>query len=233
MKILAIDTTTNVASVCLTENKKLISEISINCKQNHSSILMPTIKQVMENALTDISEIDFIACCSGPGSFTGLRVGASTAKALALALDKNIISVPTLDSLAYNIHNTGKTIIPILDARASNVFTAFYKWDNCNFKQILQPTLKSISELLEYIKQNNINPIFIGEGAIIYRESILDFDPNFEIVDERFCVQKAYTLANLAYEYIKQGKSLYYYDFEIQYMRKSQAEIELEEKLKK
>ncbi len=103
MKILAIDTTSLAASVALVDEKKTIAEFTTNYKKTHSQTIMPMLEYLKNMVELDINTVDYIACSSGPGSFTGLRIGAATAKGLAFALNKKIIPVPTLDALAYNL----------------------------------------------------------------------------------------------------------------------------------
>ena len=130
MKILALDTTGNVSSVALIDDEKLIGEYTINYKMTHSQTIMPMIDEIVKMTELDLKDIDYIACSQGPGSFTGLRIGAATAKGLALGLNKKIVPVPTLDALAYNIFETDKIICPIMDARRSQVYTALYMWND-------------------------------------------------------------------------------------------------------
>lgn len=130
MKILALDTTGQVASVALADEEKLIGEYTINYKMTHSQTIMPMVDAVVKMTDFDLSTVDYIACSQGPGSFTGLRIGAATAKGLALGLNKKIVPVPTLDALAYNIFETDKIICPIMDARRSQVYTALYQWED-------------------------------------------------------------------------------------------------------
>ena len=126
MKILALDTTGLVASVALVDEEKTIAEFTTNYKKTHSQTIMPMIEQLKNMVELDLSEIDYVACASGPGSFTGLRIGAATAKGLAHGLDKKIIPVPTLDGLAYNLAESSKLIVPIMDARRNQVYSAIY-----------------------------------------------------------------------------------------------------------
>ena len=102
MKILAIDTTGLVASVALADENKTIGEFTTNFNKTHSQTIMPMIEELCKMVELNLTDIDYIACASGPGSFTGLRIGAATAKGLAHGLDKKIIPIPTLDALAYN-----------------------------------------------------------------------------------------------------------------------------------
>ena len=100
MKILAIDSSGLVASVAVVEDDNLLAEYTINYKKTHSQTLLPMIDTVAQMIELDLKTIDAIAVSAGPGSFTGLRIGSATAKGLALALEKEIISVPTVDALA-------------------------------------------------------------------------------------------------------------------------------------
>jgi len=126
MKILAIDTTGVAASAAVVREGKLLAEDVLNYKLTHSQTIMPLVDDVLKKTETDLKTIDYIACSEGPGSFTGLRIGAATAKGLALGLGKKIVTVPTLDVLAYNIFGTENIICPIMDARRSQVYSAFY-----------------------------------------------------------------------------------------------------------
>ena len=102
MKILALDSSGIVASVAIVSDDDLIGEYTVNYKKTHSQTLLPMLDEVAKMVELDLSTIDVIAVSAGPGSFTGLRIGSATAKGLALALNKEIVSVPTVDALAYN-----------------------------------------------------------------------------------------------------------------------------------
>ena len=121
MKILALDTTGLVASVALVDENKTIAEFTTNYKKTHSQTIMPMVENLKNMVDLDLSTIDYIACACGPGSFTGLRIGAATAKGLAHGLDIPVIPVPTLDALAYNMFGTNKLVVPIMDARSNQV----------------------------------------------------------------------------------------------------------------
>ena len=107
MKILALDSSGLVAGVAVTEDDNLLGEYTINYKNTHSQTLLPMLDEVAKMIELDLNTIDVIAVCAGPGSFTGLRIGSATAKGLALALNKQIVSVPTVDALAYNLWGCG------------------------------------------------------------------------------------------------------------------------------
>ena len=121
MKILAIDTSGLVGTVAISDGDILTAQFSIQYKTTHSQILMPMLDDIRKKTDLDLSTIDAIAVAKGPGSFTGLRIGSATAKGLALALDKPIIPIPTLDGIAYNLYGMEKIICPMMDARMNLV----------------------------------------------------------------------------------------------------------------
>ena len=130
MNILAIETTGKTAGVALVCPSHIIAEFSVNNNKTHSSVLMPLIDAMLKSADFDKRDIDYIACSAGPGSFTGLRIGAAAAKGLAFGLSRRIIPVATLDAMAYNVFNNtdGEIVVPIMDARRGQVYTALYGW---------------------------------------------------------------------------------------------------------
>ena len=103
MKLLGIDSSSLVASVAVVEDDVLTAEYTINFKKTHSQTLLPMMDEVAKMLELDLRTVDAIAVSGGPGSFTGLRIGAATAKGLGLALKKPLIHVPTLDAMAYNL----------------------------------------------------------------------------------------------------------------------------------
>ena len=123
MKILAIEASGPVAGCALYEDGTLTAEYSVQYKKKHSQSLVPMLEEMKNMVDLDLSTADFIAVTSGPGSFTGLRIGAATAKGLGLALEKPILPVPTVDSLACNIFGSDRLVCPLMDARNRRVFT--------------------------------------------------------------------------------------------------------------
>lgn len=229
MKILAIDTSSIVAGVSIIDDIKVIAEVNFNYKQNHSSTIMPIIDYVTKMTDTNIFDFDYISCCSGPGSFTGLRIGASIAKALALALNKKIIPVPTLDMLAYNIYTEKKTIVPIIDAKCEKVFSAFFNWENNSFNKTSEYLSTTIYELLDKISKEKIDPIFVGDGSIFYKNIITSYNKNYSFAPINLNMQKSSSLGALAFKYY--NNSVLPNELVINYFRKSQAEQQLEKQL--
>lgn len=231
MKILAVDTSANVAAVALAKDGVLLGECMINNKKTHSEKLMPMIDTLLKDNGVDITEIDLFAVANGPGSFTGLRIGVSTVKGLAHAVNKPIVGISTLEGLAYNLFETDGIICPIMDARRSQVYNAVYKWENGEFKELIAPRAISLDECLDGLK-DEIKVYFLGDGVPVYEEEIKKNMVERAIFAKANNLnQRASSLAVLAEK--RADKAEDYNSFMPFYLRKPQAEREYEEKIKK
>ena len=128
MKILGLDSSGLVASVAVVEDDELVAEYTTNYKKTHSQTLLPMLEELKSMIELDLGTLDAIALASGPGSFTGLRIGSATAKGLGLALDRPLVEVPTLEGLAWNLWGTDRVVCPLMDARRNQVYTAAYEF---------------------------------------------------------------------------------------------------------
>ena len=155
MKILGIDTSSNASSVSVIEDNKLICEYTINTKTTHSQKLMPMIENMLSISSININEIDMIAICVGPGSFTGLRIGMATAKAIAHVNNLPIIGVNSLEILAGNMNLCDKKICSILDAQRNQVYTGRYKFENGSIVELQPIDVVEIEKLLEEISNDS------------------------------------------------------------------------------
>jgi len=170
MLILAIDTSTRTASVSLLKNDDILSEIFINLGVNHSIALLPALYDLCTLSCVKPSSVDLFVCTIGPGSFTGLRIGASTVKGLALAAGKPVVGVSTLDALAYNLIGSKMLICPILDAKKTEVYTALYRTGDDN---VLEKTgSERVTDIEEFLRSIDEETIFVGDGAIKYARLI-------------------------------------------------------------
>lgn len=226
MKILAIDTTGSVSSVAVVSDKFTISEFTINNKKTHSETLMPMIEMTLKYANTEMEEIDYIACSNGPGSFTGIRIGVATAKALAHGCNKKIVSVPTLDILAYNIFDSKKLIVPIIDARRNEVYSAFYMWEGSKLLKISDYKNDNIDVILQQVKEIRDCAIFVGDGIFNFESKILE--NKFDISPTNMNLQRASSVGSYAFNFIQDAVS--YTDFKPFYLRETQAQREYERK---
>lgn len=232
MKVLAIESSAITASVAIAEEDRLICEYTSNYKKTHSQTLMPMIEEITNMVELNLEDLDLIAVANGPGSFTGLRIGVATAKGLAHTLDIPIISVPTLDALAYNIGFCDKIICPLMDARRNQVYTALYSYENNNFTKIHEDIAVPIEEIINKIKEIGKQVIFVGDGI----------SPNLEYIQNNLTkeeyvvapinnnIQRGASVAALGLIFAKEGKSESYLNCKPVYLRKSQAEREYERK---
>lgn len=233
MKILAIDTSSMVASAAVMDGQKLLAEYIVNHKRTHSEQLMPIIEKVLESSGTGIREIDAIAVASGPGSFTGLRIGAATAKGLAHARGIKIVGVPTLDGLAFNLPHCQGIICPIMDARRNQVYTALYKWEAGGFYKLMPHCAIALSELLEELKRREERVVFLGDGVPVHRETIKEeLGERAEFAPKNADRQRASSIAELALQALERGEGQDAEAFVPFYLRKSQAEREYDKKTK-
>ena len=165
MKILGIDTSSMAASVAVIEDNKLICEYTINTKKTHSQKLMPMIENMLNLSDLNVREIDAIAVCEGPGSFTGLRIGMATAKAIAHVNDIPVIGVNSLEVLAANMNLCDKKICSILDAQRNQVYTGRYRYEGTKLVEIKEIGIQPIDELLEELAQSKEEWILVGEAV--------------------------------------------------------------------
>ncbi len=233
MKILALDASGIVATVAIASEEEIIAEYTIKHKKTHSQTLLPMIDEVMKFTELNIKDIDYIAATNGPGSFTGLRIGAATAKGLAQARNIPIVSIPTLEAIAYNVNYTDKLICPIMDARRNNVFTGIYKRQENHLDIVRKQSAISIEELIKEINELGQEVIFVGDGVSVWQEYIQkNIIVDYQLAPIYVREQKASSVIGLAMEYIKEKKYVSSKDFQLDYLRKSQAERELENKNK-
>lgn len=165
MNILGIDSSGLVASVALQSDDKLVGEYTIHNKKTHSQTLLPMIHDMLEMADVSVKELDAIAIASGPGSFTGLRIGAATAKGLGGALSIPLIAVPTLEGLAYNLVGAEALVCPIMDARRQQAYYGIYDVSNEVPVEIEKPDAAPIEVVLQKAKETKREVIFLGDGS--------------------------------------------------------------------
>ena len=233
MKILGIDTSSNASSVALIEDNKLICEYTVNTKTTHSQKLMPMIENMLSISEVNIKEIDAIAICIGPGSFTGLRIGMATAKAISHVNNLPIIGVNSLEILAGNMNLCDKKICSILDAQRNQVYTGRYKFENGSIVEIQPVDVVEIENLLEEISKDNEEWILVGEAVYKYEDKIKEIK-NIDIPAPSHNVTKASSLCSIAMEKYNNNLDIHNcYDINPMYIRKSQAEVQYEEKMKR
>lgn len=233
MKILGIDGSGLSASVAILEDEKLIAEYTINNKLTHSQTLMPMINEICQMVKLDLSTLDAIGVTSGPGSFTGLRISAGTAKGMALGLDIPIVGVPTLDAIAHNIPYTDYLICPIMDARRSHLYSALYKWENDALNRLTDHMIIPVIDVIKTLVKRDEKVIFMGDGIDVYKKEIMKgLGDKTYFAPPSLRLQRASTVALLAIEKVRQGDIISHMDYAPVYLRPSQAEREYKERQK-
>ncbi len=220
MKILSITTSSPVCGVAILENEEIIKETNLENGLTHSETLMPIIKSTLEEANISLKDIDLLVVDRGPGSFTGIRIGIATAKALADALNIKTIGVNSLEGLAMNVESEG-IICSLIDAKRENVFNEIVEKDNGALITKREPSFDNIDILLEEIqsKYNGLTITFVGDGALNYKDKILTKLPSSLFLKNN--TLNAKNIAILGAKYIDNDD---YFNIEPLYLRKSEAE---------
>ena len=233
MKILAIDSSSLVASVAVVEEDIMLAEYTINFKKTHSQTLLPMIKDITDMIELDLATVDAIAVSAGPGSFTGLRIGSATAKGLGLALDKPIIPVPTTASMAYNFYGMSEDscVCPIMDARRGQVYTGLYTFKDEEFITVWPQEAADIHDLVSRLNTLGKKVIFVGDGVPVFKDIITtESTVPVAFAPAHLNRQRAGALGVLGAKLYAQGIVETAAEHKPDYLRKSQAERELAEK---
>lgn len=249
MITLSIDSSSKVATAALMKDGKLLGEITLNDKKEHSVILMRIIEDLLNTNNLSIDDIDGYVVSKGPGSFTGLRIGMATIKGLSFGSNKPYVSVSSLDALALSVANFDGIICPIMDALRNSVYTALYKGHsaansssneeelNDNFKlpvtleKLLDYSALDLAELVEIIKSKNEKVIFIGDGVDKYKDYLTENCPNCYFPPNHLNLVRASALGELGSILLENGE----FDDPNStpfYLKKSQAEREYEQRMK-
>lgn len=224
MKILAVDTSTMMSSIAVLDDDTIIGDLSINQEETHSEMLVPNIKRLLEDLKISLNDIDLLAIAKGPGSFTGLRIGMTTIKAIAQAKSIPIIGVSTLEAMAFSILNDSY-IVPIIDARATRYFAGVFKWENGKLINYFQGLIEE-DVLLENIKDKE-SVLIVGEAISKIPDSIKNMK-NVNLAHPALNNGIAKNIAVIAKNRFEQGLIDDTFDIEPDYLRKSQAEINFE-----
>lgn len=230
MKILSIDSSATCASVALydAQIKKTIGEFFINTRLTHSQTLIPMLDALLNSTKTEFSDIDYFAVNTGPGSFTGIRIGVSAVKGIAMALDKPCVGISTLESMAYNCIDLDDIVVcACMDARRNQVYNALFEVKDFTVNRLCEDRAINTDDLLAEIKNLDKKVILVGDGA-----HLIDFtsDDNISLAHDNKRYQKASSVCLCAKDYIDNNNVLSASALMPTYLRPSQAERERLEK---
>lgn len=220
MKILSIDTSSNICTVAILEDYECKEEITVNDARNHSEKIMPVIEEALNRTNLNLKDINLIVCDKGPGSFTGIRIGVGTVLAFKDSLNIPCIGVSSLESLAYNVKKKG-IICSLIDAKNDNVYFGLFGNDQ-NYQQLDDLAFLSIDEVISKIKIFD-NITFVGDGALAHQELLKNSTHNCSFCDKNDLSSYSLGIAGL-YKYNRNIKN----SLMPLYLRKSQAERALE-----
>ncbi len=231
MLIFGIDTCCNAATAAIADDKKMVAQTVVNMGRTHSQIMMPQIEEMFKIAELDPSDIDAFAAAQGPGSFTGVRIGVATAKAMAQAVNKPCIAVSTLEALAYSSKYFDGIAAPILDARREQVYNALFDCKKGVMTRMTDDRALPLCDLLEELKAFDKDVIFMGDGVFVFEEGIkAALDSRAFFAPKTTVMNLGGTVAELGAERFKKGEVITYSELVPSYVRLSQAERDLLEK---
>lgn len=232
MKILGIDTSTQVASAAIIDENIVIAEFTINTKKTHSQKIMPMIENMLFDLDIDVSEIDRIAVANGPGSFTGVRIGVTVAKGLAHAHNTEIVTMSTLAAMAFNYVDSDYIVCPIIDARRDQVYSAVYTFESGKANVKLEDDIIMMDDLIEKLK---VEVETTSKKVVILGDCVDKFASRIEEAMEGKVVlscpqQRISRGSSVAYASTYVGESTNYNDAKVNYLRVTEAERNLKNK---
>jgi len=225
LPVLALETSTLVSSVALVTEETLVAEVTLQTKLTHSERLMPHVSAILEMADLTPKQITAIAISIGPGSFTGLRIGLATAKALSYALQIPLVGVPTLNALAFGCAFPGLYLSPLLDAQKGNVYQAVFEQSAAGLKQIGDTRVVACSTALEELTKLDRPVVVLGEGAILHRNEIAAVGENLILPSPQLIIPRAASVGLLGQQMLNNGVRHDVMTMEPLYIRRSEAEV--------
>ena len=236
MKALAVDTSTATAGIAVVDEKGLLAEFLLKDMKTHSQKLVPMLKELLDSLRLTPADIDVYAAVTGPGSFTGLRIGVTTIKALAYAQKKPVAGVTSLDALANAAVASENTVVcPIMDARNNQVYTAIYKPQNGLMTNLSGYMGLHVSELVKQLEENHegVKVLFTGDGVLLHKDFLkIELKERCFFMPDFTLQQMAASAAQLALLRHAGGESMDQTEMMPFYLRPSQAEREYAKKQK-
>lgn len=227
MKILALESSATACSAALWGEEGLIAQSFQNSGLTHSRTLLPMVRDLLNNCGTGLEQVDVIAVAVGPGSFTGLRIGVSTAKGLAWAEDKDCAPCSTLESMAWPLaHLEGRVIVCAMDARRSQVYNALFLAAGEGLQRLTPDRAIGLDQLGEELKKVEKEKIVVGDGARLCYNTLTEQGITLKMAPEHLRMQSAWGVARAALELVRSGGLVSGEELAPVYCRLSQAERE-------
>ncbi|MBR5124703.1 MAG: tRNA (adenosine(37)-N6)-threonylcarbamoyltransferase complex dimerization subunit type 1 TsaB [Clostridia bacterium] len=235
MLILALDSTAQVGSVALCQDETLIAEYTLNTGHTHSETLLPMVESVLKISGYTVDDVDLFVCTAGPGSFTGVRIGASTVKGMAFGKGKPCIGVSTLEALALNGVALEGILCPAMNARRQQVYNALFDCNGTSLSRLCEDRALAITELGEELTEKYPDrPVYLmGDGAKLVYDALREtMGERLILLPERLIHQSGYNTAMAGLRLHREGVTTTDAELSPVYLRPSQAERMRMEKLK-
>ena len=227
MRILSVDTSTTAGSIVLSDGERLVGEINVDSEQTHSARLLRGIQILLQSAGLTLSDLDAFAVICGPGSFTGVRIGLTTVKALADSLSKPIISMTAFEAWIEKVPEQRGVIIPVIDARRNEVYALAYRRSAGQLELLSHGVTEKAVSFFQSVPY--LEACFIGGGAALYRTIILNSDrPGWSVLTGDAFLARP--MARIAYRKAASGEFISAAELRAYYLRKSDAELNWKER---
>ena len=225
MKILGIDTSSSSLSVAVMDDDLLKGEFTLNHKLTHSEQMMPLLDSLLSHLELKMSDIDLIGVSVGPGSFTGIRIGVAAANAMAMALDIPVVGISSLEAMAYTAGETAYTIVSTFDAQRDRFYFNAYRLEDSELKALEAEDVLEKEDLIKKLESYD-KVLLLGDAVFINEELPL----NVKKAKRAVRYVRASSVCELAHRDYLLGKTGFAVPV---YLRKSQAEIQFEERMSK
>lgn len=234
MIILAFDGTAKCASCAVLRDGTCLGEYNIDNGLTQSELLLPMAESLIRSLKLKFSEVDLYATSVGPGSFTGVRIGAALVKGLAFGRDIPCASVSTLDALAENLRGIQGIIVPVMDARRGQVYSALFRCDGENLEKLTEDMAISINNLGEMLKEYQDESIYlVGDGYEVARRGLIQCGVSVMVTPEGLRNESATSVGRVALRQYNEGKTVSDSELSPTYLRLPQAERERLERMGK
>jgi len=230
MKILALESSAVACSAALCQGEQLLAQSFQNSGLTHSRTLMPMVRDLFAGTGRRLEEVDVIAVAAGPGSFTGLRIGVSTAKGLAWAADKPCAACSSLESMAWPLAHVEGEICAVMDARRNQVYNARFQGTGGGLRRLCPDRAISLAELAEELKNSPAPQILVGDGAVLCYTVLRKAGLDVRLAPPHLQFQSAWGVGRCALELAQAGQLTSANTLTPKYYRLSQAERERLEK---
>ena len=226
MKILAIESSATAASAALCEDEELIAQTFQHSGLTHSRTLLPMVLTMLEQCGAGLEGVDLIAVAAGPGSFTGLRIGVSTAKGLAWPGNKPCAGVSTLEAMAWSLAHTGAIVAPVMDARRGQLYNALFRGTGEGLERLAPDRAIAADDLVAELAALPGPKVLVGDGALLARRLLGERGLELTVAPPHLRLQSAWGVARGALELARRGELTDAAGLAPVYHRLSQAERE-------